>query len=62
MICSILSSYDMFQPISYDGFRLFMKTYFDTDLPEQLCRDLFLSFVKTQTDNANTDLLTSQSK
>nr|XP_006821217.1 PREDICTED: diacylglycerol kinase beta-like [Saccoglossus kowalevskii] len=35
------------QPIDYEGFKLFMQTYLDVDImPEDLCRHLFLSFVK----------------
>ena len=34
------------QPINYEGFKLFMETYLDVDMPEDLCRHLFLSFVK----------------
>lgn len=32
------------QPIDYDGFRLFMKTYLEADVPEELCQHLFTSF------------------
>ena len=34
------------QDIDYDGFKLFMNTYLETEIPEELCRHLFLSFVK----------------
>lgn len=37
---------DPLQPINYEGFKLFMETYLDVDMPEDLCRHLFLSFVK----------------
>ncbi|XP_070536475.1 diacylglycerol kinase beta-like isoform X4 [Ptychodera flava] len=39
------------QPIDYEGFKLFMQTYLDVDImPEDLCRHLFLSFVKKTPD------------
>ena len=36
----------MLQPMAYDGFRLFMETYLEASLPEELIRHLFLSFLK----------------
>ncbi|XP_067004259.1 diacylglycerol kinase 1 [Anabrus simplex] len=39
-------SFGVFQDIDYEGFRLFMDTYLEIDTPEELCRHLFLSFVK----------------
>ncbi|KFQ15912.1 Diacylglycerol kinase beta, partial [Leptosomus discolor] len=40
----ILSRYNPEQPIDYEGFRLFMKTYLEADVPEELCQHLFTSF------------------
>lgn len=34
------------EPIDYDGFRLFMETYLEADIGEDLCKHLFLSFNK----------------
>ncbi|XP_068225401.1 diacylglycerol kinase beta isoform X3 [Palaemon carinicauda] len=41
-----LSKYSLDGDIDYEGFRLFMDTYLEVDTPEELCRHLFLSFVK----------------
>lgn len=38
--------YTWFQPIGYDCFVLFMETYLDAELPEELCKHLFYSFMK----------------
>uniref|UniRef100_UPI0037E94B72 diacylglycerol kinase beta n=1 Tax=Semicossyphus pulcher TaxID=241346 RepID=UPI0037E94B72 len=32
------------QPIDYEGFQLFMATYLENDIPEELCQHLFTSF------------------
>uniref|UniRef100_A0A674CRM3 Diacylglycerol kinase n=1 Tax=Salmo trutta TaxID=8032 RepID=A0A674CRM3_SALTR len=32
------------QPIDYQGFQLFMATYLENDIPEELCQHLFTSF------------------
>uniref|UniRef100_A0A3B3S5N0 Diacylglycerol kinase type I N-terminal domain-containing protein n=1 Tax=Paramormyrops kingsleyae TaxID=1676925 RepID=A0A3B3S5N0_9TELE len=32
------------QPIDYEGFQLFMKTYLENDIPQELCQHLFTSF------------------
>uniref|UniRef100_A0A3B3QDM4 Diacylglycerol kinase n=1 Tax=Paramormyrops kingsleyae TaxID=1676925 RepID=A0A3B3QDM4_9TELE len=39
------------QPIDYEGFQLFMATYLENDIPEELCRHLFTSF-KSKTGTA----------
>ena len=46
--CSHLSLFYVcfFQPIDYEGFHLFMETYLDCEVPEELCKHLFLSFMK----------------
>ncbi|ROT84294.1 putative diacylglycerol kinase 1 [Penaeus vannamei] len=41
-----LSKYSLDGDIDYEGFRQFMDTYLEVDTPEELCRHLFLSFVK----------------
>ncbi|XP_009995020.1 PREDICTED: diacylglycerol kinase beta-like [Chaetura pelagica] len=40
----VLSKYNPEQPIDYEGFRLFMRTYLEADVPEELCQHLFTSF------------------
>uniref|UniRef100_A0A3P9JXR5 Diacylglycerol kinase n=1 Tax=Oryzias latipes TaxID=8090 RepID=A0A3P9JXR5_ORYLA len=40
----ILSKYNPEQPIDYEGFKLFMVTYLENDIPEELCHHLFTSF------------------
>ncbi|XP_012495879.1 PREDICTED: diacylglycerol kinase gamma isoform X3 [Propithecus coquereli] len=39
-----LKQYDPHEPISYDVFKLFMKTYLEVDLPQPLSTHLFLAF------------------
>ena len=34
------------QTIDYDGFKLFINTYLESDVPEDLSKHLFLSFIK----------------
>ncbi|XP_078334100.1 diacylglycerol kinase beta-like [Crassostrea virginica] len=41
-----LSKYNPEEPIGYDCFVLFMETYLDAELPEELCKHLFYSFMK----------------
>lgn len=36
----------LFQEIDYEGFRKFLNSYLEIDTPDELCRHLFLSFVK----------------
>uniref|UniRef100_A0A8C9T2C2 Diacylglycerol kinase n=1 Tax=Scleropages formosus TaxID=113540 RepID=A0A8C9T2C2_SCLFO len=43
----ILAKYNPEQPIDYEGFQLFMRTYLENNIPEELCLHLFTSF-KTQ--------------
>ncbi|XP_061492530.1 diacylglycerol kinase gamma isoform X1 [Rhineura floridana] len=40
----VLSKYNPEQPIDYEGFQLFMRTYLEVDIPEELCQHLFMSF------------------
>lgn len=42
------------QPIDYEGFRLFMATYLENDIPEELCQHLFTSF-KSKTGVCSSD-------
>uniref|UniRef100_A0A8C9WIU9 Diacylglycerol kinase n=1 Tax=Scleropages formosus TaxID=113540 RepID=A0A8C9WIU9_SCLFO len=36
------------QPIDYEGFQLFMRTYLENNIPEELCLHLFTSFKKSR--------------
>ncbi|XP_014673507.1 PREDICTED: diacylglycerol kinase 1-like [Priapulus caudatus] len=42
----VLSKYNPEQHIDYEGFKLFMDTYLEVDVPTDLCQHLFLSFIK----------------
>ncbi|XP_013400268.1 diacylglycerol kinase beta isoform X2 [Lingula anatina] len=42
----ILSQYSKDEPIDYDGFKKFMEFYMEAAIPEDLCRHLFISFMK----------------
>lgn len=42
----ILSNYNPEEPISYEVFKLFLRMYLEADIPEDLYRHLFLSFIK----------------
>ncbi|KAF7648353.1 hypothetical protein LDENG_00158080, partial [Lucifuga dentata] len=42
------------QPIDYEGFQLFMTTYLENDIPEELCQHLFTSF-KSKTGGCSPD-------
>ncbi|CAM4604381.1 unnamed protein product [Leuciscus chuanchicus] len=47
------------QPIDYEGFQLFMATYLENDIPEELCKHLFTSFKSKNGGGSSPD--TSQS-
>lgn len=47
-ICLLTLLIISFQPIDYNGFTLFMKTYLElNEVPEELCTSLFQSFMKS---------------
>ena len=46
------------QPIEYDCFKTFMDIYLEAEIPEDLSKHLFLSFLKKKTDPAPPPLLT----
>ncbi|XP_047458037.1 diacylglycerol kinase beta isoform X2 [Mugil cephalus] len=50
----VLSKYNPEQPIDYEGFQLFMATYLENDIPEELCQHLFTSF-KSKTEGCSPD-------
>ncbi|XP_069033493.1 diacylglycerol kinase beta isoform X2 [Embiotoca jacksoni] len=50
----VLSKYNPEQPIDYEGFQLFMATYLENDIPEELCQHLFTSF-KSKTGGCSPD-------
>ncbi|XP_048361663.1 diacylglycerol kinase beta-like isoform X2 [Sphaerodactylus townsendi] len=40
------------QPIDYEGFQLFMRTYLEVEIPEELCQHLFMSFKRKVCQNS----------
>uniref|UniRef100_A0AAQ5ZVE3 Diacylglycerol kinase n=1 Tax=Amphiprion ocellaris TaxID=80972 RepID=A0AAQ5ZVE3_AMPOC len=50
----VLSKYNPEQPIDYKGFQLFMATYLENNIPEELCQHLFTSF-KSKTGGCSPD-------
>uniref|UniRef100_A0A4W3IKZ1 Diacylglycerol kinase n=1 Tax=Callorhinchus milii TaxID=7868 RepID=A0A4W3IKZ1_CALMI len=40
------------QPIDYDGFKLFMRTYLEVEILEELCQHLFMSFKRKTVQNS----------
>uniref|UniRef100_A0A674CQ40 Diacylglycerol kinase n=1 Tax=Salmo trutta TaxID=8032 RepID=A0A674CQ40_SALTR len=51
----VLSKYNPEQPIDYQGFQLFMATYLENDIPEELCQHLFTSF-KSKTGGCSPEM------
>uniref|UniRef100_A0A4W5LFB1 Diacylglycerol kinase type I N-terminal domain-containing protein n=1 Tax=Hucho hucho TaxID=62062 RepID=A0A4W5LFB1_9TELE len=43
------------QPIDYEGFQIFMATYLENDIPEELCQHLFTSF-KSKTGGSSPEM------
>ncbi|XP_023192589.1 diacylglycerol kinase gamma isoform X2 [Xiphophorus maculatus] len=50
----VLSKYNPAQPIDYEGFQIFMDTYLENNIPEELCQHLFTSF-KSKTGRCSPD-------
>uniref|UniRef100_A0A4W3JFD2 Diacylglycerol kinase n=1 Tax=Callorhinchus milii TaxID=7868 RepID=A0A4W3JFD2_CALMI len=48
----VLSKYNPEQPIDYDGFKLFMRTYLEVEILEELCQHLFMSFKRKTVQNS----------
>ncbi|KAJ8255263.1 hypothetical protein GJAV_G00202890 [Gymnothorax javanicus] len=48
----VLAKYNPEQPIDYEGFQLFMKTYLENDIPDELCQHLFTSFKSKTCDSS----------
>lgn len=44
------------QDIDYEGFKLFMDTYLEVEVQDELCRRLFLSFVKRTPTKTNSSV------
>uniref|UniRef100_A0AAR2JV88 Diacylglycerol kinase n=1 Tax=Pygocentrus nattereri TaxID=42514 RepID=A0AAR2JV88_PYGNA len=51
----VLSKYNPEQPIDYEGFQLFMTTYLENDIPEELCHHLFTSFKSKTSGGSSPD-------
>ncbi|XP_068945240.1 diacylglycerol kinase gamma [Petaurus breviceps papuanus] len=50
-----------YSPIDYKGFKIFMRTYLDEDIPEDLCKHLFLSFTCKKLKQSSKSNTTSSS-
>lgn len=44
--CVISKRFRLFQDIDYETFRKFLDTFLEVQTPEELCKHLFLSFVR----------------
>jgi len=42
----VICLFDYVQDVDYEGFKAFFNLYLEQEAPDELCRHLFLSFVK----------------
>lgn len=45
------------QPINYEVFKVFLETYLEAEIPEELSRHLFLSFLKRPSSSSGRSIL-----
>lgn len=53
IIILIYHAFSLLQDIDYKSFKLFMDDYLDITTPEELCRHLFISFIKKSSPNSD---------